>query len=66
MSKNDQYYNVNMFQSPTMIEKQPQEINVINLCEDNLKMLWEIQPPNMTQESMCLHNFFSSFHLLMK
>ncbi len=67
MSKNDQCYFVNMFQSPAMIEKQPQEINVINLYANNLKMLRGIQPPpNMTQESMCSQNFLSLFHLFMK
>jgi len=56
-----------MFQSPAMIEKQPQDINVINLYANNLKMLQGIQPPpNMTQESMCLQNFLSLFHLFMR
>lgn len=51
-----------------MIEEQLKEINVVNLDQDNIKMLQETQlpPPNLTQESMCLHNLLLLPHLLAK
>jgi hypothetical protein len=50
-----------------VIEEQPKDINVVNLDEDSSKVLQKTQPlPNLTHESMCLHNFFSMFHLLAK
>ncbi len=51
-----------------MIEEQQKEINVVNLDQDNIKMLQETQfpLPNLTQESMSLHNLLSLPHLLAK
>jgi len=60
MSKNDQCYYVNMFQSPAMIEKQPQDINVINLYANNLKMLQGIQLLQIWPKNQCVCKIF--FH----
>lgn len=49
------------------IEEQPKDINVVNLDEDSSKVFQKTQPPpNLTHEYMCLHKFFSMFHLLAK
>jgi hypothetical protein len=58
----DQYYYVNMPQSPIVIKEQLEEI--VNLYEVTPELVQETQsPPNLTQETTRLHNLLSLLHL---